>query len=46
MGENGRMVVDGTMRSLSHPEVYGIEETRRARKRDGQELRMGCGPGG
>ena len=45
VGENGRMLVDGTMRSVSHPEVYGIGDAP-PRKRDGQELRMGCGPGG
>ena len=46
VGDNGRMLVDGTMRSVSHPEVYGIGDAAAARKQDGQELRMGCGPGG
>ncbi|TMR15088.1 oxidoreductase [Nonomuraea turkmeniaca] len=42
----GRMVVDATLRSESHPEVYGIGDAAAARTREGQELRMGCGPGG
>jgi NADH dehydrogenase len=45
VGDNGRMLVDDTMRSVSHPEVYGIGDAAGARKQDGQELRMGCGPG-
>jgi len=46
VGDNGRMLVDDTMRSVSHPDVYGIGDAAAARKLDGQELRMGCGPGG
>jgi NADH:quinone reductase (non-electrogenic) len=46
VGDNGRMLVDATMRSVSHPEVYGIGDAAAARMRDGRELRMGCGPGG
>ncbi len=46
VGDNGRILVDGTMRSVSHPEVYAIGDAGAARKPDGQELRMGCGPGG
>ncbi len=46
VGENGRMLVDATMRSVSHPEVYGIGDAAAARQADGRELRMGCGPGG
>lgn len=46
VGDNGRMVVDSTMRSVSHPEVYGIGDAAAARNPDGRELRMGCGPGG
>jgi NADH dehydrogenase len=46
VGDNGRMLVDATMRSVSHPDVYGIGDAAAARKPDGRELRMGCGPGG
>ena len=46
VAENGRLLVDGTMRSVSHPEVYGIGDAAAARQADGRELRMGCGPGG
>jgi NADH dehydrogenase FAD-containing subunit len=42
----GRMLVDGTLRSQSHPEIYGIGDAAAAHTRDGQVLRMGCGPGG
>ncbi|WP_062436560.1 NAD(P)/FAD-dependent oxidoreductase [Herbidospora daliensis] len=42
----GRMLVDGTLRSRSHPEVYGIGDAAAARTKDGHVLRMGCGPGG
>lgn len=44
--ERGRMLVDGTLRSQSHPEVYGIGDAAAAHTQDGQVLRMGCGPGG
>jgi NADH:ubiquinone reductase (H+-translocating) len=46
VGDNGRMLVDATMRSVSHPEVYAIGDAAAARNPDGRELRMGCGPGG
>ncbi|OZM80898.1 NAD(P)/FAD-dependent oxidoreductase [Pseudonocardia sp. MH-G8] len=46
VGDNGRMLVDSTMRSVSHPEVYGVGDAAAAGKPDGRELRMGCGPGG
>jgi NADH:ubiquinone reductase (H+-translocating) len=46
VGDNGRMIVDATMRSVSHPEVYAIGDAAAARRPDGRELRMGCGPGG
>jgi NADH dehydrogenase len=46
VADNGRILVDGTMRSVSHPDVYAIGDAASARKPDGQELRMGCGPGG
>ncbi|WP_119726613.1 NAD(P)/FAD-dependent oxidoreductase [Thermomonospora amylolytica] len=41
----GRMIVDGTLRSVSHPEVYGIGDAAAARRPDGQELRMACATG-
>ncbi len=44
--DRGRLLVDGTLRSRSHPEVYGIGDAAAAHTRDGQVLRMGCGPGG
>lgn len=43
--DRGRMLVDATLRSESHPEVYGIGDAAAARNQDGQVLRMGCGPG-
>jgi NADH dehydrogenase len=42
----GRMVVDATLRSASHPDVYGIGDAAAAHTWDGSGLRMGCGPGG
>lgn len=44
--DRGRMLVDGTLRSLSHPDVYGIGDAAAAHTQDGHVLRMGCGPGG
>jgi NADH dehydrogenase FAD-containing subunit len=41
----GRMVVDTTLRSVSHPEVYGVGDAAAARRPDGQELRMACATG-
>ncbi|GAB3495886.1 NAD(P)/FAD-dependent oxidoreductase [Amycolatopsis cihanbeyliensis] len=43
--EHGRMIVDETLRSVSHPEVYGIGDAAAARMPDGQELRMACATG-
>lgn len=42
---NGRMIVDETLRSVSHPEVYGVGDAAAARRPDGQELRMACATG-
>ena len=42
----GRMLVDPTLRSVSHPDVYGVGDAAAARNEDGLEVRMGCGPGG
>ncbi|WP_186382939.1 NAD(P)/FAD-dependent oxidoreductase [Amycolatopsis rhizosphaerae] len=42
---NGRLVVDATLRSVSHPEVLGIGDAAALRRPDGQELRMACATG-
>src|SRR5206468_12356898 len=39
---SGRMVVDGTLRSVSHPEVYGIGDAAALHDQNGHELRMAC----
>lgn len=44
--ERGRILVDPTLRSISHPDVYGVGDAAAARNERGDELRMGCGPGG
>ena len=44
--DRGRMLVDPTLRSVSHPDVYGVGDAAAARNEDGHEVRMGCGPGG
>lgn len=44
--DHGRMLVDSTMRSNSHPDVYGVGDAAAARNEHGEEVRMGCGPGG
>jgi NADH dehydrogenase FAD-containing subunit len=44
--DRGRMLVDRTMRSVSHSDVYGIGDAAAARNQDGMDVRMGCGPGG
>ncbi|GGS49421.1 NAD(P)/FAD-dependent oxidoreductase [Actinokineospora fastidiosa] len=41
----GRMVVDETLRSVSHPDVYGVGDAAAARMPGGQELRMACATG-
>ncbi|GAA2776413.1 NAD(P)/FAD-dependent oxidoreductase [Saccharopolyspora taberi] len=43
--ERGRIVVDPTMRSVSHPDVYAIGDAARARSGNGTELRMSCATG-
>jgi NADH:ubiquinone reductase (H+-translocating) len=42
---NGRMLIDATMRSVSHPDVYGVGDAAAAHRPDGQELRMACATG-
>ncbi|GAA2095542.1 FAD-dependent oxidoreductase [Streptomyces albiaxialis] len=41
----GRIVVDGTMRSLSHPDVYAIGDAAMAMGPGGKPLRMSCASG-
>jgi NADH:ubiquinone reductase (H+-translocating) len=41
-----RMLVDTSLRSVSHPDVYGVGDAAAARTEDGDQVRMGCGPGG
>ncbi|MFI7533905.1 NAD(P)/FAD-dependent oxidoreductase [Streptosporangium sp. NPDC049376] len=40
--DDGRMLVDPTLRSVSHREVYGIGDAAAVRTADGVELRMAC----
>lgn len=42
---HGRMLVDGTLRSRSHPEIYAIGDSAAAHRASGQELRMACATG-
>ncbi|MFK0282272.1 NAD(P)/FAD-dependent oxidoreductase [Streptomyces sp. NPDC090499] len=41
----GRIVVDGTMRSVSHPDVYAIGDAAQATGPAGNPLRMSCASG-
>ncbi|GAB3467993.1 NAD(P)/FAD-dependent oxidoreductase [Actinophytocola sediminis] len=43
--DHGRMVVDDTLRSVSHPDVYAVGDAAAVRLADGQELRMACATG-
>jgi NADH:ubiquinone reductase (H+-translocating) len=43
--EHGRLVVDETIRSTSHPDVYGVGDAAAVRMAGGQELRMACATG-
>jgi NADH dehydrogenase len=43
--DDGRMIVDETSRSVSHPDVHGIGDAAATRKADGQLLRMACATG-
>ncbi|MFD0885600.1 FAD-dependent oxidoreductase, partial [Streptosporangium algeriense] len=43
--DDGRMLVDSTLRSVSHREVYGIGDAAAVRTADGRELRMACATG-
>lgn len=42
---NGRIVVDGTMRSVSHPDVYAVGDAATAIGPGGRPLRMSCASG-
>lgn len=45
VNERGRLLVDRTLASVSHPDVYGVGDAAAATRADGQELRMACGVG-
>jgi len=42
---SGQIVVDGTMRSVSHPDVYAVGDAAFAMGRGGKPLRMSCASG-
>ncbi|MEV0095342.1 FAD-dependent oxidoreductase [Streptomyces sp. NPDC050738] len=44
--ESGQIVVDRTMRSVSHPDVYAIGDSVHAIGDNGRPLPMSCGTGG
>jgi NADH dehydrogenase FAD-containing subunit len=44
--DTGQIVVDGTMRSVSHPEVYAIGDAAMAMGAGDKPLRMSCASGG
>ncbi|MEV7993847.1 FAD-dependent oxidoreductase [Streptomyces sp. NPDC086077] len=44
-GGRGRIVVDGTMRSVSHPDVYVIGDAAEVAGPGGKPLRMSCASG-
>lgn len=44
-GENGQIVVDATMRSVSHPDVYAIGDAALVAGPGGKPLRMSCASG-
>ncbi|MFI9611311.1 NAD(P)/FAD-dependent oxidoreductase [Streptomyces sp. NPDC052023] len=44
-GGTGRLVVDGTMRSVSHPDVYVIGDAAMVNGPGGKPLRMSCASG-
>ncbi|NJP94386.1 FAD-dependent oxidoreductase [Nonomuraea sp. FMUSA5-5] len=45
LGASGQIVVDETMRSVSHPDVYAIGDAALAMGRGGKPLRMSCASG-
>lgn len=42
VSDTGRIVVDGTMRSVSHPDVYAVGDAALAEGAGGKHLRMSC----
>ncbi|WP_435592933.1 NAD(P)/FAD-dependent oxidoreductase [Nocardia sp. bgisy118] len=42
VSDTGRIVVDGTMRSISHPDVYAVGDAAFAEGVGGKPLRMAC----
>ncbi|KOX19545.1 oxidoreductase [Saccharothrix sp. NRRL B-16348] len=42
---HGRMLVDQTLTSISHPDVQGIGDAAAMKRHDGLELRMACATG-
>ncbi|MFI6345002.1 NAD(P)/FAD-dependent oxidoreductase [Streptomyces sp. NPDC050560] len=45
VADNGQIVVDGTMRSVSHPDVYAVGDAALAKGPGGGALRMSCASG-
>ncbi|HEY9372513.1 NAD(P)/FAD-dependent oxidoreductase [Streptomyces sp.] len=45
LGEGGRIVVDATMRSVSHPDVYAVGDAALANGPGDKPLRMSCASG-
>ncbi|MFG2293094.1 NAD(P)/FAD-dependent oxidoreductase [Streptomyces sp. NPDC048603] len=45
VGDGGRIVVDGTMRSVSHPDVYAVGDAALAMGPGDKPLRMSCASG-
>lgn len=43
--EHGRVLVDQTLRSISHPEVSAVGDAAAAHRPTGQQLRMACATG-
>ncbi|MEV0618404.1 FAD-dependent oxidoreductase [Nonomuraea sp. NPDC050404] len=46
LADNGQIVVDGTMRSISHPDVYAVGDAAMAMGPGDKPLRMSCASGG
>ncbi|WP_027499812.1 NAD(P)/FAD-dependent oxidoreductase [Rhodococcus sp. UNC363MFTsu5.1] len=46
VSDTGRIVVDASMRSVSHPDVYAVGDAALAEGAGGRPLRMSCASGG